>query len=117
MTPETPCPIKVFSYGTLQLDAVQQAIFGHRLSGKPDRLRKYSLSTLQISNPDVIATSGIAEHSVALYTGNDVDFVDGMVFDLSEDDLVLADAYEAADYKRIQIQLDSGTLAWLYIEK
>lgn len=106
---------KLFSYGTLQYESVQLANFGRKLVGVPDTLLGFKLSMLRISDAQVIATSGEAEHPVVIYTGDKADRVDGVVFEVSGDELQEADAYEDGDYKRIGIQLASGTLAWVYV--
>lgn len=108
---------KLFSYGTLQLPAVQWATFGRLLSGSAAILKAYRLSILPISNPGVIAASGMAEHPVLVYTGEQQDCVEGVVFELSPEELELSDSYESADYKRISVVLNSGVKAWVYVGK
>jgi gamma-glutamylcyclotransferase (GGCT)/AIG2-like uncharacterized protein YtfP len=115
MKPESPCSEKLFSYGTLQYEAVQLSTFGRKLVGKPDILAGFCLSKLKINNPQVVATSGDAEHPILRSTGNPIDEVSGMVFDLTKLELEQADTYEVADYKRIQVTLRSGSSAWVYV--
>lgn len=107
---------KLFFYGTLQYEAVQLANFGRKLEGRKDKLPGFALSMLEITDPDVIATSGEAFHPIVTYTGDSADTVEGMVFDVSIDELKRADAYEVADYKRVAIKLDSGVFAWVYVD-
>ncbi len=102
---------KLFSYGTLQYEAVQLANFGRK-----DKIPGFSLSMLEITDPDVIATSGEVFHPIVTYTGDSADAVEGMVFDVSIDELKRADAYEVSDYKRNAVQLDSGLSAWVYVD-
>lgn len=106
---------KLFSYGTLQYEAVQLANFGRKLEGNKDQLPRFELSMLEITDPDVIATSGEAFHPIIAYTGNSINCVDGMVFDISEEELKRADSYEVSDYKRIKVKLSSGISAWVYV--
>ncbi len=106
---------KLFSYGTLQYESVQLTSFGRKLAGKIDTLSKFELSELKITDADVIATSGKDIHPVVIYTGEDTDKVQGMVFDVSGEELRQADSYEVADYKRVKVKLDSGISAWVYI--
>ena len=44
-----------------------------------------------------------------------LDEVNGIVFDISPEELQQADEYEVEDYKRISVQLRSGTHAWVYV--
>ena len=115
MKPENEAKEKLFSYGTLQYEAVQLSTFGRKLTGNADALMGFRLSLLKISDPQVIATSGAAEHPVLKATGNHADEIPGMVFDLTPSELEQADKYEAADYKRIQVNLRSGCPAWVYV--
>lgn len=45
------------------------------------------------------------------------DQVSGMVFTVSAEELLNADAYEVDDYHRIQVRLMSGETAWVYVAK
>lgn len=107
----------VFSYGTLRLPDVQLANYGRLLDGLPDELPGYRLEYLAISNPEVVAISGIAEHPVAQLTGQATDRVAGTRFALSTDELAATDVYESADYVRVPVALASGVSAWLYVAK
>ena len=107
----------VFSYGTLRLAEVQQANYGRLLDGVADELPGYRLEYLAISNPEVVAISGIAEHPVARHTGLASDRVAGTRFALTAAELVATDDYESADYVRVPVDLLSATPAWLYVAK
>lgn len=106
---------KLFSYGTLQYENVQLSNFGRKLEGRKDQLPGFELTMLEITDPDVIATSGEAFHPIITFTGKSTNCVDGMVFDISEEELRRADAYEVSDYKRIKVKLSSGISAWVYV--
>lgn len=106
---------KLFSYGTLQYETVQLSTFGRKLDGVADILMGYRLSTLQINDASVVATSGAAVHPILIYTDNKTDKVHGIVFDITAQELQQADKYEVADYKRVRVKLCSGTEAWVYV--
>lgn len=107
---------RLFAYGTLQLERVQLATFGRRLSGSVDTLARFTLVPLKIDDDDVIAVSGKAEHSMATFTGNDSDRISGVVYDLSCDELAAADGYEVPAVERVAVVLESGTRAWAYVD-
>src|SRR5438477_12567491 len=90
----------LFSYGTLQTEAVQLATFGRRLEGKPEMLVGYSLTMIQIQDQDFVATSGTAHHRNLQFTDIASDLVEGIVFTVTKKELEQADAYEPADYQR-----------------
>ena len=105
----------LFSYGTLKYEKVQLATFGRKLSGQEDNLPCYRLEKVQITDPNVIETSGEDVHSIIHFSGNPADQVEGMVFQVSLKELQAADAYEVSDYKSILVKLSSGRLAWVYV--
>jgi hypothetical protein len=106
----------LFSYGTLQLDAVQMATFGRRLSGVSDALRGFELVLLKIEDQTVIAISGTAHHTMATFTGRVSDVVSGTVFAVTPDEIQDADKYEVAAVKRVAVVLQSGVRAWAYVD-
>ena len=106
----------LFSYGTLQLDSVQQATFGRLLTGTPDVLAGFALRPLPIEDEYVIAVSGKSEHTIAAFTGRDSDEVPGTVFEVSLDELHRADEYEVEPCRRIPVVLQSGRRAWVYVD-
>ncbi|MEN5139958.1 gamma-glutamylcyclotransferase family protein [Pseudomonas juntendi] len=115
MQPSSAYPVLLFSYGTLQDKAVQLANFGRALSGQADRMPGYRLDWIEITDPDVLATSGKSHHPIVSPSSQANDSVAGMVFQISEDELAAADRYEVADYKRVAVTLPSGLTAWVYV--
>jgi Gamma-glutamyl cyclotransferase, AIG2-like len=106
---------RLFSYGTLQLDQVQIATFGRSLTRWPDHLPGFSLSLIEITDPDVVATSGQTHHPIVTRTGDPQDRIAGMVFEVTAADLEQADQYEVSDYRRERFRLASGVEAWVYV--
>ncbi len=107
----------LFSYGTLQQDGVQLETFGRRLAGHPDALVGFRRSLFEITDPDVIRTSGKTHHPMATFTGIDSDRVPGTVFEVSDAELAYADRYETDPaYRRISARLASGVEAWVYAD-
>lgn len=107
--------VALFSYGTLQLDAVQQAIFGRLLQGRPDAMVGWRLEPLVISDPDVVEKSGLAVHTIARPSNDTADRVAGVVYEITPAELIAADDYETDAYGRVEIELASGGRAWVYV--
>ena len=106
----------LFSYGTLQIEAVQLATFGRRLKGQPDLLVGYSVTLIPIRDQNFVATSGSTHHRNIQFTGLASDLIKGTVFAVTKKELEQADAYEEeADYQRVLVQLKSGLNAWVYL--
>jgi Gamma-glutamyl cyclotransferase, AIG2-like len=107
--------IFLFSYGTLQLESVQLSSFGRRLVGRPDTMPGFRKSFIEITDPDVLATSGERFHPIVVPTDDPNEAVEGTVFEITADELLAADQYEVADYKRVEVVLHSGVRAWVYV--
>jgi gamma-glutamylcyclotransferase (GGCT)/AIG2-like uncharacterized protein YtfP len=115
MTSEEKETEHLFSYGTLQEEAVQLATFNRRLAGQPDALDGYRLALIPIQNQNVVARSSATHYRNAQFTGNAADCIEGTVFRVTQQELEQADVYEApADYQRVLVQLRSGRKAWVY---
>ena len=107
---------RLFSYGTLQLEAVQMATFGRVLDGTSDALSGYAVIPLEIDDPAVVALSGKAQHTMARFSGRLTDVVAGVVFAVMPQEIQNADEYEVAAVKRVAVVLESGTRAWVYVD-
>ena len=99
----------------MQQPEVQLANYGRLLSGTPDALRGYRLAPLQITDPHVIEVSGKGVHMIACATGNADDRIEGILFEISEAELASTDSYEVDVYARIEVALQSGRKAWVYV--
>jgi len=110
-----PGPIRLFSYGTLQLKRVQLSTFGRRLHGTPDAMVGYRLQPVEITDPEVIAISGTNRHTNLVLSDDPADEVAGTVFEITPAELAAADEYEVDDYQRVSIRLRSGVEAFVYI--
>lgn len=113
---DTAATVCLFSYGTLQQDAVQVATFGRLLSGEADALPGFSQALVEITDPDVLATSGKAFHPIVAPSDDPGDSVLGMAFLITLAELEAADRYEVSDYKRIVVVLASGRNAFVYVK-
>ena len=115
MTEHPDRTVAIFAYGTLQLPSVQRATFGRLLDGQADALRGFILAPLEIRDDYVVATSGLAVHQMAIASADPADRIPGVVFAITAAELAAADAYEVSEMKRIEVELESGTMAFVYI--
>ena len=106
----------LFSYGTLQLEPVQMATFGRRLTGKADVLPGFEETLLVIEDEAVISISGKAHHTIAKFTGRTSDTISGTVYAVTLEEIQSADKYEVAPCQRVAVVLQSGTRAWVYVD-
>ena len=106
----------IFSFGTLQQEAVQKALFGRSVPTSPDSLLGWRVGVIRIVDPEVIATSGTDLHP-ALLPGKEGDVVNGVVLSVTQRDLDAADYYERVSYRRIEVRLTSGRNAWVYVPR
>ncbi|GAB5380461.1 MAG: gamma-glutamylcyclotransferase [Aliiglaciecola sp.] len=106
---------KLFTYGTLQFEQVQLDTFGRTLSTQPQRLSGYRLDQVEITDPDVLASSGERFHPIITRTDNSEDKVDGAIVLINDEELANADRYEVDDYKRVQAKTEDGQAVWVYV--
>lgn len=93
------------------------ATFGRLLLGQADQLLRFEPSLSKIEDPRQAAVSGRTHHDNATFNGRKDSAVAGMVFEVTDGELVSADAYEeTASYKRIAVVLASGRDAWVYVD-
>ncbi|MEV5568960.1 GDSL-type esterase/lipase family protein [Spirillospora sp. NPDC052269] len=112
MTPSRPHLL--FSFGTLLDEQVQKTLFGRPVPSEPAALAGYATRPLRITDPSVIATSGLDVHlTLTREIGAEVE---GAVLRLTDEDLAAADAYEVDDYVRRRVRLTSGETAWAYLD-
>lgn len=107
--------VALFSYGTLQQRDVQLATYGRELEGSPDALAGHVLAPLVIDDPHVVDVSGKEVHTIARPSGSPEDRIAGVVFQLSEEELAATDAYETSAYTRVELALESGRMAYVYV--
>ena len=107
--------VLLFSYGTLQHEKVQVGIFGRILTGSPDVLEGYYLRTVEITDESFLSKGEEKLQQTLVISNDKNDRVHGRVFELTEGDLLQADDYEPAGYKRVKVVLKSGKSAWLYL--
>ena len=95
---------KLFTYGTLQDPNTQNRLLGRSLGqGTADTLRGYRLAKL----------AGIHDTYNIIQPKSGAR-VDGIVYEVSIDELERLDIYEGNAYLRVSVTLVSNTRAWVY---
>ena len=115
MSASSHASVPLFSYGTLQLPEVQRATYGRLLEGRADVMIGYRLAPLTITDPDIVALSGAPVHMIACRTGDPADCIRGVVYTITSAELGATDDYEGDAYARIEVELESGATAFVYI--
>lgn len=95
----------LFSYGSLQEEAVQLNLYNRVLAGKKDYLEAFAFSNQKIASL----------YPIIFKTDNLTDRIVGMVFEISEEELLITDEYEGDSYRKVQVKLKSGIIAWCYV--
>jgi gamma-glutamylcyclotransferase (GGCT)/AIG2-like uncharacterized protein YtfP len=103
---------KLFAYGTLKDKDIQETIFGRILTGTPDTLTGYAIQEITIEEE-----FGMELYPIIIATQNPMDRIDGILYELSEKEIQLADTYEGLHYKRIEVELHSNEIVWVYSAK
>ncbi|WP_314244997.1 GDSL-type esterase/lipase family protein [Streptomyces kutzneri] len=104
----------LFSFGTLMDERVQTALFGRTVPTSPASLAGYTTRPLKITDPAVIAASGLDVHLILERRLGAR--VEGAVLHLTDQELAAADAYEVDDYTRRRVVLSSGESTWAYLD-
>jgi len=104
----------LFSYGTLQTEKVQIELFGRILQGWNDVLNGYRTIWAEITDTAFLAKGEQNYQLTAVLSNDKNDAITGIVFEISEEELLLADEYEPINYKRSKVILVSGKEAWVY---
>ena len=105
----------LFSYGTLRESRVQLAIFGRLLAGENDVLVGFKTAGKTIEDGAFLARGEQPQQLTAINTNDPNDAITGTVFELSKEELEVADKYEPKGYQRIEVTLASGKTAWIYL--
>ena len=106
---------RLFFYGTLQQAEVQTELFGEVVASATDTLQGWVRREVEITDPEVVRLSGKAVHP-ALVQGSGPPIA-GAVLDLSDAQLAAADEYETSAYMRVEVILDSGRPAFVFVAK
>jgi gamma-glutamylcyclotransferase (GGCT)/AIG2-like uncharacterized protein YtfP len=93
----------LFVYGTLMNPLVQQRVFGRTAPGEADRLTGYRKDLIHLG-------SGV--FPIIRPKGDGV--VEGMIIQVTPEELKLIDRYEGLAYRRVRVGLVSGREAWVY---
>ena len=105
----------LFSYGTLRLPAVQSELFGRAVVEHADALNGFHVTNVRIADARVVRLSGSAEHRMLRASGQPTDQVDGAALELTDDELLIADAYETSQYQRVAVLTANGRQAFVYV--
>ena len=97
----------LFTYGTLQDEMIQAVVYSRRLTGTEDVLRGFRISEEKVAGA----------YPVIIQTDNADDKVDGVVYMITNKELLKTDAYEGVMYRRIKVTLASGTESWVYLAR
>ena len=95
----------LFVYGSLRDQQVQSEIIGRIVEGTPDVLLGYGTSTITIEN-------NVYPILVPVPDG----IVEGEILKVSKDELDAIDVYESDEYRRVKVELKSGTEVWVYVQ-
>lgn len=87
-------------------------LFGRLLNGTGDLLSGYRTASVEIVDEAFLA-KGESRQQLTLVV-SDGGVIEGTVFEISEEEILKADAYEPDGYIRITVKLESGKQAWVY---
>ncbi len=95
----------LFVYGTLLDEKIRNAILGYDTLLSPGILRGFRMSSVTLSGTG---------YPILMEDRESEEVVEGGYFELNEEGLQKMDAYESEAYRRKQVRLENGMLAWVY---
>ena len=95
----------LFVYGTLRDADVQQRVYERTIPGEPDVLPGYRKAQIWLDG---------AYYPIAIPDPDSE--IDGLVLELTPEEMARGDAYEGSEYRRLRVTLRSGLEAWVYCE-
>lgn len=107
--------MRLFAYAFLRLSSTQRTLFGRVPEARDDVLVGYTIDYLEVDDERIAHVSGATTHPILRATGNRLDKVVGRLLEISELELEAADELEARGYTRREVELVSGTRAWVYV--
>jgi len=106
----------IFSYGSLQQEAVQVSLYGRASPGESDELLDCVLTLIEIPKSHKAAGSGLTHYKNVEVSPGSGSRVSGTVFEVTTRELAMTDVYEQeSDYVRVSVVLASGRSAWVYV--
>lgn len=94
----------LFTYGTIKDPEVQKKVIGRVAESKNDSLQGYTKSSIMLKGITYsILVKGTEE-------------IDGVVLQLTDDELTKFDIFETNAYRRVKEKLKSGVDAWVYVK-
>jgi len=101
----SPKSEKLFIYGTLREPEIQKKAFGRIAGGVADLLKGYK-------NGETV----IKGEKYPIIVPDKKSVVEGLLIEVSSEELGVLDKYEA-EYERVEVVLESGVRAWVYMLK
>ena len=95
----------LFAYGSLKSSKVQRRLLGREIEGMPDLLPNYRRTTFTIEQ---------SSYYVAVPSKGES--LEGIILEVSEEEIAILDNYESVEYKRVKKKLASGAKAWVYVQ-
>ena len=94
---------KLFVYGTLKDFDIQKKVIGRVVVGKSAIPEGYKRSKIKLDNK-----------IFPIITPEQKSFIRGFVFSVTKEELERIDKYETDVYRRTEVKLKSGRVAWVY---
>src|SRR5690606_4227550 len=107
-------PLRPFSVATLQLPRAPQSLHGTPPDRQPGARVRRRDPRVGTPHPAVSEAGGSDVHPGIVATGEPSDGVDGIVFEVTPEQLAVIDRYEEVAYRRIEVRLESGRTAFCY---
>lgn len=106
----------LFSYDTLRSQDLQLQHYGRKLEGIEDTLSGYTLKDSTVNGVSMNRNSNTNSPQIAIKSQEKNGKIEGMVFEMTGEELVEADKMAAPNSIRILATTDAGVEVWVYVE-
>ncbi|WP_008635974.1 AAA family ATPase [Bizionia argentinensis] len=105
----------VFAYNNLKSNDTQTKYYGRLLKSTHDTIIGYKLNELVPENSSKDESNQINLQQIAVKSKEKSDRIEGVVFEITGEELIQTDRYEAYNCKRVLETTQSGTDVWIYV--
>jgi gamma-glutamylcyclotransferase (GGCT)/AIG2-like uncharacterized protein YtfP len=100
----------LFAYGSLRKKKYKK-LFWTNTKRSSRKIIRYEVKRIEIEE------FGLENYPIITPTEDDSDCIEGIVYELTVEELQLSDTYEGNSYSRIQVPLKSKQMVWAYSAK
>lgn len=105
----------IFYYGALDAKEASRESYGIEMNGTPDKLSGYKFKDLGLINVKDSDKNNLSDHRLVLKSKELNDKIEGIVFEITGEELMQSDKQSPSNSKRVLATTDLGTEVWVRV--